>query len=543
MQRGVWVSLLAGVLLSLSRAEAASPLPSVDLGVRELDVWSVSLTSRRTDADWWALARMNSDFEKGLLRSPLRVFRSADAGRSWHADVEATAAVENALEPPGEPQEPSSSATIDFLVWYTPEIGLMAGSIGANVLRTTDGGLTWNHVALPLADALWVYDLERAAGRTWICGSSRNIFRSDDAGATWIELRETPFSSNDRCVDMSFQDAERGWAAGVKGFLWATEDGGTTWRRLEPSGQMPEKPRSRERVAVMGDDTVVRVNRGLLSTYVSERLVRTSPLTTAGSGVLVPLDGLGPRRQDTGFGWKRDSWFGWKEGQIVLSHDQGLSWFVVGRVPEAPLRTLAITKDGKLFAQTQAEKLFVSMDRGRTWKRSTAWLDAYDFAVATGASPEGLESPLHCLLTTPEAAVKVRFDIMGCFGGTESQLELDLSKNHVLLSGHSDAGEKALKVRSRKLPRDEGLRILRALVNAATQQETPPGCYSTIQYKTVIEWSCSPKESWRRTVAFDASDCGQIARVDLAGGATPLSYARSLGVYKVASHALEGAAR
>ena len=585
MQRGAWVVMLAGLLVALPGAAEDSPLPSVDLGVREVGAWELSLISRRTDTDWWVLARERPDYEKWIPNMPFLVFRSADAGRSWREDAEATSAVANALDPRLAPHRSQYSSTVDFLVWYTPEVGLMAGYIGAEVLRTTDGGRTWSRVELPRQDALWVYDLERAGGRTWICGSSGNIYRSDDAGATWTELKGTPFNSDDRCMDLSFLDPKRGRAVGMNGSLWATEDGGSTWRRMEAPAQPARKltddvsipaelrhvalltpevawvqgsagrfqttdggktwllrpfapgedeaalsvtkleggqrlitvgasddgapvnirvPSFNERAAVMGDDTVVKVGDNLVSTYVSGRRVGISPLTTRGSGVLTALDGLVSRQPDV--------WFGWKEDQVVLSHDQGLHWFSAGHVPEKPLRILAFTKDGRLFAQTQAEKLLVSADLGRTWERSTALLDAYDFAVATDASPEKLESPLHCLLTAPEAAVTVRFDTEGCFDGTKSQLALGVSKRRVTLSGRSGAGENPLEVRSRKLPHDEGQRILRALVDSATRQETPLGCDSTTRYKTVIEWSCSPKERRRRKVEFEAPGWRDLVR-------------------------------
>ncbi|WNG50337.1 hypothetical protein F0U60_44060 [Archangium minus] len=49
--------MLAGLLMALPGAAEDSPLPSVDLGVRELGAWSLSLVSRRTDTDWWCQPR------------------------------------------------------------------------------------------------------------------------------------------------------------------------------------------------------------------------------------------------------------------------------------------------------------------------------------------------------------------------------------------------------------------------------------------------------------------------------------------------------
>ncbi|WP_158513123.1 YCF48-related protein [Myxococcus hansupus] len=600
--------MLAEVLFALPGVAEDSPLPSVDLGVREVGTHELVLVSRRTDADWWALATLWPSSKTWPYTNHIQVFRSSDAGRSWNEDAEASGAM---------------TYRPDFFVWYTPEVGLIAGANSQDMLRTADGGRTWDSVSP--ADSFRVYDLEQSGGRTWICGSSGNIYRSDDFGVTWTDLRGTPFNADDRCMDMSFLDPEHGWAVGMKGSLWATQDGGATWRRLETPGQSPQgaeascgsftslsavtlltpevawvlgsagrcqtsdggktwrlrpfisgetdaglrvttleggrrvitvgasddevpvmtrmpdpwNDNSRD-ATVMGDETAVRVRGNLLSIYVSGRRVRTSPLTTAGTGVSAPLDGLTPSQSN--------AWVGWKEDQVMVSFDQGHSWFFVGRVPEKPLRNVAISKDGRLFGQMQTERLFVSMDLGRTWTRSTAWLDAYDFAVAMGDAPEGLESPLHCVLTAPEAIVKVRYKSYGCSGfESETQLDLNLSKERVVLAGSSNGFEHRFQVQSRKLPRDEGLKILRALVNATTRQETPPGCYHHQPYKTVIEWSCLPEASWRRKVEFKPDRCGPPTRKPLVGGATKPGattfedYERGVGVYKFARLVLEGA--
>ncbi|QSQ17532.1 WD40/YVTN/BNR-like repeat-containing protein [Myxococcus landrumensis] len=577
-----------GLLMASSAFAEGLSMPSVDLGVREVEVREISVVSRRTDADWWAVAVLKSDFakrwdagpgiEEGSL--PFRVYRSADSGFSWREDAAVTKAVVEAFESRPCSERSWLSSSVDFLVWYTPEVGLMAGELGSGVLRTSDAGRTWSSVALPREDALHVHDLEQAGRRTWMCGSSGHIYRSDDTGATWRELTGTPFDSEDSCTGLSFLDSERGWAAGMKGSLWATEDGGATWSRIPtswpptPDVFWPERPTDLEDVvlltpevawvqstagsfqttdggktwhprlpatdyqgAVMGADTVVTVRGHLLDTFVAGRRVRLSPLTTAGSGVLSPLDGLLAHSSET--------WFGWTGGQVLLSYDQGMSWFAVGRVPEERLHTVVRAKDGRLFVQGPSMTLFVSRNEGRTWARSTTWLEARDFAVATGVPSEKLETPLQCLFTAPEAVVTVRFDIAGCLGGSKNHLALELSKGHATLSGRYAARQEPLEVHSRKLLREEAQSVLRGLVRAATHQETWSDCYTTTEFKTVIEWSCSPTASERQTLEFVSHGCGLRSQVDIDGGgaaATP-EYDRALGVHNVAVRALEGTLR
>jgi photosystem II stability/assembly factor-like uncharacterized protein len=224
MRPGSWVSICIGLLLlTVSGCPiGAAHLVSVDVGVQELDYQRVMSVASRTKGDWWAVANVSTWDRPGDEVRPLQVFRSADAGRSWREDPELSAALGRVVS--------GDSPNLDLFVWYTPDVGVIAGYMGARVLRTVDAGRTWESVPLP--EELWVYDLARAGGRTWLCGSSGSIYRSDDAGASWRALRGTPFNDDDRCMSMSFLDTERGWALGMNGTLWETEDGGERWRQL-----------------------------------------------------------------------------------------------------------------------------------------------------------------------------------------------------------------------------------------------------------------------------------------------------------------------
>ncbi|WP_164015413.1 WD40/YVTN/BNR-like repeat-containing protein [Pyxidicoccus trucidator] len=238
MQLTSWPPVLLGLMLltesgcptrdePLLSNEPARPMDlaiRVDLGVQEFDYQRIASVSQRTEGDWWAVVNASRGNSPNQREPSFQLFRSSDAGRSWREDPELSAAlgrvVSDELHPP----------RLDVFVWYTPEIGVIAGYMGARVLRTVDAGRTWKSVSLP--EALWIYDLERANGRTWVCGSSGGIHRSDDAGASWRAMTGTPFNDHDRCRSMSFLDTERGWALGSTGTLWETQDGGERWRQL-----------------------------------------------------------------------------------------------------------------------------------------------------------------------------------------------------------------------------------------------------------------------------------------------------------------------
>lgn len=106
---------------------------------------------------------------------------------------------------------------------------------------TTDGGDTWETRALPDRVAP-VFFLDRHTGwairdtldpRQERCFCARSILRTDDGGATWRDLYDSP----DDLLGLSgfyFVDAHRGWALASRGIdaperVYTTTDGGVSW--------------------------------------------------------------------------------------------------------------------------------------------------------------------------------------------------------------------------------------------------------------------------------------------------------------------------
>jgi hypothetical protein len=97
------------------------------------------------------------------------------------------------------------------------------------LLRTTDGGTTWQSVnafrgtaAIDFVDAQHGWRVRRYEDYALIEGTR-------DGGATWEMLRRasTYYSPGYRVVD--FVDASEGWVAGDQGMVLYTRDGGATW--------------------------------------------------------------------------------------------------------------------------------------------------------------------------------------------------------------------------------------------------------------------------------------------------------------------------
>jgi photosystem II stability/assembly factor-like uncharacterized protein len=108
----------------------------------------------------------------------------------------------------------------------TPNVAVAVGNAGI-ILRTTDGGATWNEVTdKPGASVLSGVSFVGKVG--YAVGNGSVVFRSSNAGQSWVDVRPTlPFGAS--LMDASFVNATTGWVVGYDGEVLRTTDGGRTW--------------------------------------------------------------------------------------------------------------------------------------------------------------------------------------------------------------------------------------------------------------------------------------------------------------------------
>lgn len=138
-----------------------------------------------------------------------------------------------------------SQARFRGLAAVNRKVAWLGGS-GGTVLRTTDGGASWQNVSPPGAAELQFRDIEAIDLHTAVAlsigeGEASRIYRTADGGRTWTEsFRNTEPRAFYDCV--AFFDARHGLAMSdpVDGKIrvLATEDGGRSWSVL-PSEGMP----------------------------------------------------------------------------------------------------------------------------------------------------------------------------------------------------------------------------------------------------------------------------------------------------------------
>jgi photosystem II stability/assembly factor-like uncharacterized protein len=149
-------------------------------------------------------------------------------------------------------------------VWFTsPTEGWAAGGNVENaeedvLLHTADGGKTWERRPTGAAEYLRAVRFVDPS-RGFVVGMTvdtvtqdlgpSKILATEDGGKTWTAVFTSPRSF----FDVTFADANRGWAVGDRASIYATTDGGKTWRqqtRFTTTGsaqmKLPARPASAE---------------------------------------------------------------------------------------------------------------------------------------------------------------------------------------------------------------------------------------------------------------------------------------------------------
>ena len=104
---------------------------------------------------------------------------------------------------------------------------LVAVGARGHILISTDRGESWQQVEVPTRAALTgVFFHDRDLG--WAVGHDAVILRTTDGGATWERVHWAP-EEESPLLDVWFADAEHGFAIGAYGSFYVTSDGGDIW--------------------------------------------------------------------------------------------------------------------------------------------------------------------------------------------------------------------------------------------------------------------------------------------------------------------------
>lgn len=164
--------------------------------------------------------------DNGYIVAGKQMFLTADGGRSW---------TQTTIYRAGD----FVNLTPEFLSinFADKKRGVIIGSLlnkdgnvaDSLVMRTEDGGNSWQRVRVPSKTEL--YDLDFAdSSHGWIVGDKGLILATFDGGANW----QIQTSGTDKPLySIDFRDADEGYAVGGKGTILRTQNGGQSWESVK----------------------------------------------------------------------------------------------------------------------------------------------------------------------------------------------------------------------------------------------------------------------------------------------------------------------
>lgn len=266
--------------------------------------------------------------------------------------------------------------------------GLAAGLNGA-VIETDDFGTTWTLQPMLFASGGISSDLahiEVVGGRVYLLNNRGIVYLSNDRGATWTRLENSPYSENTEVFLTDFVDEQTGWMFGrtpIWGMIHRTTDGGQTWTTLMDQYDLEELQLDAQ---MFDADHGVSVGTGNAFYTTSDGWQTWQEHTiTHAQG----WQALGFANPDVG-------WVGSYYGGVAKTTNGGQSW--------TPVNLPGITTDDRITqieATSEAEVrilasggdrvlLYESFDGGQTWQTDDPGLlnpdanltGAQDFHVA-----------------------------------------------------------------------------------------------------------------------------------------------------------------
>ena len=260
----------------------------------------------------------------------------------------------------------SAALAARSLLLGSQTVGTATFAVGAygHILRSTDDGRSWQLGAVPTAVTLTEVSFPDAQ-HGWAVGHDALILHSEDGGHTWTKQYQGP-NPDAPLLSVLFLDRATGFAVGAYGQYLSTADGGRTWSA---------------RSIVAEDRHFNRITAGPSGTlYIAGEqgtLLRSRDRGATWQAIESPYDGsfygVLPL-SDTAllaYGLR---------GRIYRSENDGADWSLVPVAPRVLLATAVRLRGGAIVIAGQARIFLVSRDEGRTF---TPWTTAMTTPVAS----------------------------------------------------------------------------------------------------------------------------------------------------------------
>jgi photosystem II stability/assembly factor-like uncharacterized protein len=242
-----------------------------------------------------------------ILSEGSRLSRTTDGGQSWQATV---------VAPPAwrTPGGLEYGTDLDQFQMVSQLVGFGLDSTGDQLLRTTDGGMTWHtsRIVDPRREFRDVFFLDATQG--WVTGVDGRFAHTTDGGQTWQLRAPIPVRGP---LGIQFLTETQGWVLETDGHreVYRTTDGGQTWARCVSGQNIPDVWRFMFRTPTLGwaaasKGVVLRTTDGCATWQVVQ-----TPVTAELRGLHFVTDTIG--------------WAVGDEGAVLKTADGGLTWTLV----------------------------------------------------------------------------------------------------------------------------------------------------------------------------------------------------------------------
>ncbi|MBN8584547.1 MAG: T9SS type A sorting domain-containing protein [Ignavibacteria bacterium] len=113
--------------------------------------------------------------------------------------------------------------------------GVICGD-GAWIIRSTDGGVSWVQISLPLlTSAPNLYRISFVGNTGWTIGEGgesglgRMVFRTTNFGISWDSIARVPYPNNELIYSVFFANNNTGYCGGTFGHIFKSTNGGISW--------------------------------------------------------------------------------------------------------------------------------------------------------------------------------------------------------------------------------------------------------------------------------------------------------------------------
>jgi photosystem II stability/assembly factor-like uncharacterized protein len=306
-------------------------------------------------------------------------------------------------------QQAAGNTDIELL----PDGNALALLGGRTVFRSSLGATTWNPIAQPpLVQSEFLMRIAVRNEREWWLLSTRKVYRTSDAGGTWIEdstLQQRGL------VDLVFVDPQTVWQL-RDGQVLRSRDGMATWTEMNLYGfgynfAIAVSPPMQNRIFILSDNEYT-LNRSIdggdtwdvsmTSIAFGGGYPNDMAFSSSSEGLVVGSGGRILRTEDGGLSWSivhgiglaatiydmhvfsaRDAYALTSGEKVLVTSNGGVRWSELLPLPGWSIGECSFNSDTEGFAAARPPSftknaVFATTDRGRTWSHRSDLPFEYD---------------------------------------------------------------------------------------------------------------------------------------------------------------------